>query len=139
MLVGSANAGKTTLLLQLTKKGRMVHQRAVQVGINGLPLSTVGVELGQWEYSPTRSLPVVTFMTWDFGGQVMAICDIGNARPYIFVSGIMAAKRHLAHIFFKFSNYFIFLSPLQLHSYALEISLSIMELQWPEFVITHTF
>ena len=69
MLVGSANAGKTTLLLQLTKKGRMVHQRAVQVGINGLPLSTVGVELGQWEYSRKRN-PKVTFMTWDFGGQV---------------------------------------------------------------------
>ena len=70
MLVGSANAGKTTLLLQLTKKGKMAHQRTVQMGVNRLPLSTIGVELGQWEYSPKRNLPVITFMTWDFGGQV---------------------------------------------------------------------
>ena len=70
MLAGSANAGKTTLLFQLTKKGKMAHQRTVQMGVNGLPLSTVGVELGQWEYSPMRNLPVITFMTWDFGGQV---------------------------------------------------------------------
>ena len=70
MFVGSANAGKTTLLLQLTKKGKMAHQRTVQVGVNGLPLSTVGVELGQWEYSRKRSLPKITFTTWDYGGQV---------------------------------------------------------------------
>ena len=70
MFVGSANAGKTTLLLQLTKKGSMVHQRIVQKGVDGKPLSTVGVELGEWEYSPKMSRPKVTFMTWDFGGQV---------------------------------------------------------------------
>ena len=39
------------------------------------------------------------------------------------------AKRDLAHNLY----YFIFLCPLQLLSYALEISLSIMELKWPEF------
>lgn len=70
MLMGPANAGKTTLLLHLAKKGKMVHQRAVQVQRSGQPLSTVGVELGQWEYSPKRNLPNTTFMTWDFGGQV---------------------------------------------------------------------
>ena len=30
---------------------------------------TVGVELGDWEYGPGNK-PKVTFMTWDFGGQV---------------------------------------------------------------------
>ena len=71
MLMGSTNAGKTTLLLQLTKKkGKLVRQRPVQMGINGTPLSTVGVELGQWEYSPKLCCPPITFMTWDFGGQV---------------------------------------------------------------------
>ena len=71
MFMGSANAGRTTLLLQLTKKkGKLVRQRPVQMGINGIPLSTVGVELGQWEYSPKLSSPPITFMTWDFGGQV---------------------------------------------------------------------
>ena len=69
MLVGSANAGKTTLLLELTKKGKMVHQRPVQMGVNGLPLSTVGVELGEWECAVAKN-PPITFMTWDFGGQV---------------------------------------------------------------------
>ena len=75
MFIGSANAGKTTLLLELTKKGSMVHQRIVQKGVNGKPLSTVGVELGEWEYSPKPNKEKITFMTWDFGGQV---CIIGN-------------------------------------------------------------
>ena len=33
------------------------------------PLATDGVELGDWEYAPARK-EKVTFMTWDFGGQV---------------------------------------------------------------------
>ena len=32
-----------------------------------------------------------------------------------------------------------YLGPLQLISYALEIGLSIIKLQWPEFLIMHTF
>ena len=74
MFVGSVNAGKTTLLQQLSRKGKMTHQRAVQMGRNGAPLSTVGVDLGQWEFSPHMSSPKVTFMTWDFGGQVSQHC-----------------------------------------------------------------
>lgn len=70
MLVGQANKGKTTLLLNLTKKGRMVHYRKVEIGTNIKPLSTVGVELGEYAYSPAASKPIITFMTWDFGGQV---------------------------------------------------------------------
>ena len=46
--------------------------------------------------------------------------------------GVLAAKRDLAHMFFKFSNHFLFketiICLLQLLSYALEISQSIMEL-----------
>ena len=59
------------------------------------------------------------------------------------INGIVATKRdiNVAHIFsiISFSNYKRHLCPLQLLSYALEISLSIMELQWPEFVIVCTF
>lgn len=70
MVVGEANKGKTSLLLNLTKRGRVVPFKPVRLGYNGLPLSTVGVDLGDWEYSPARGKDKVTFMTWDFGGQV---------------------------------------------------------------------
>lgn len=89
MLVGSANAGKTTLLLELTKKGKMVHQRPVQIGVNGLPLSTVGVELGEWEYSVTRNLPVITFMTWDFGGQVGSLVSLKTMQIHLLLCSII--------------------------------------------------
>lgn len=70
MLVGQANKGKTSLLLNLTKKGKMVHYSKVDIGTNDKPLSTAGVELGEYIYSPYTSKPAITFMTWDFGGQV---------------------------------------------------------------------
>ena len=69
MVVGGTNIGKTSLLLNLVKKGKMKHFTEVEKGVNDLPLSTVGVELGNWEYSQGGK-PKVTFMTWDFGGQV---------------------------------------------------------------------
>ena len=68
MLVGNCNKGKTSLLLHLTRKGKMTHFKEVEFGMNKQPLSTVGVDLGDWEYTPSRK-PKVTFMTWDFGGQ----------------------------------------------------------------------
>ena len=77
MLMGASNGGKTTLLLQLKKRGKNVDQRPVQRGLKGDPLSTVGVELGQWKYSPNLSSPPITFMTWDFGGQVYSDFNIG--------------------------------------------------------------
>ncbi len=70
MLVGDANKGKTSLLLNLTKnKGKMIHYTSVEMGVKN-PLSTVGVDLGEFTYSPNTSKPAITFMTWDFGGQV---------------------------------------------------------------------
>ena len=69
MLVGGTNIGKTSLLINLVKKGKMKRFTEVAKGVNDLPLSTVGVELGDWEYSQGGK-PKVTFMTWDFGGQV---------------------------------------------------------------------
>ena len=69
MVVGAANIGKTTLLLNLVKKGRIKRFTEVEKGVNDLPLATVGVELGDWEYSHAGKHKV-TFMTWDFGGQV---------------------------------------------------------------------
>lgn len=70
MLVGEANKGKTSLLLSLAKRGKMTHYSKVGIGKNSKPLSTVGVDLGEYKYSPHASRPIVTFMTWDFGGQV---------------------------------------------------------------------
>ena len=75
MLVGESNKGKTSLLLALTKKGRMNHYQEVKLGVNHKPLSTVGVNLGDWEYAKQGllsggSAKKIMFMTWDFGGQV---------------------------------------------------------------------
>ena len=65
-----------------------------------------------------------------------------HIMSHLYIYGIVAAKRDLVHIFSSF-QIIVFskrhLCPLQLLSYALEISLSIMELQWPGFLITHTF
>ena len=61
---------------------------------------------------------------------------------YLFIYGIKAAKRNLAHIFSSFqtiSYYNRHLCPLQIYSFTPEISLSIIELQWPEFLITRTY
>jgi len=69
MIVGGANIGKTSLLIQLVKKGKMKRFTELEKGFNDRLLSTVGVELGDWEYSQGNR-PKVTFMTWDFGGQV---------------------------------------------------------------------
>ncbi len=82
MVVGEANKGKTSLLLNLTKRGRVTRFKQVTLGYNSLPLSTVGVDLGDWEYSP-RGKDKVTFMTWDFGGQVSSTALIGFERNQI--------------------------------------------------------
>ena len=68
MFIGNSNVGKTSLLLNLTCKGKVTHFKEVERGVNKQPLSTVGVNLGDWEYQNSRR-PKVTFMTWDFGGQ----------------------------------------------------------------------
>lgn len=68
MVVGEGNKGKTSLLLNLTKKGRIVRFKEIEMSYNHVPLATVGVDLGDWEYAP-RGKNKVTFMTWDFGGQ----------------------------------------------------------------------
>ena len=78
MFVGECNKGKTSLLLSLTKKGKVNHHQEVKLNVNHKPLSTVGVDLGDWEYvkqtdmlSKTgSSAKKIKFMTWDFGGQV---------------------------------------------------------------------
>ena len=92
MVVGAANKGKTSLLLNLTKQGRI--QRFVEVALDRhqQPLATNGVELGDWEYAP-RGKKKVTFMTWDFGGQVGFLtvnmlvcirCCVGVGMNYTF-------------------------------------------------------
>lgn len=68
MVVGEGNKGKTSLLINLTKKGVINRFKEVEMGYNNLPLATVGVDLGDWDYAP-KGKPKITFMTWDFAGQ----------------------------------------------------------------------
>ena len=72
MVVGEGDKGKTTLLLNLTRKGKVLRFKEVEMGLSNRPLATVGVDLGDWEYAPGKK-PKVTFMTWDFGGQVRSL------------------------------------------------------------------
>lgn len=70
MVVGEDNKGKTSLLLSLTKAGNMERYKEVAMNhSNQTPLATNGVDLGDWVYAP-KGKEKVTFMTWDFGGQV---------------------------------------------------------------------
>lgn len=75
MVVGEDNKGKTSLLLNLTKSGNMERFKEVALNHNHQPLATNGVELGSWEYAP-RGKEKVTFMTWDFGGQVCGRAEV---------------------------------------------------------------
>ena len=68
MVVGEGNKGKTSLLLNLTRRGRIIRFKEIEMSYNNVPLATVGVDLGDWEYAP-RNKNKITFMTWDFGGQ----------------------------------------------------------------------
>ena len=77
MVVGEANKGKTSLLLSLTRRGKMTPFKKVALGRHREPLATDGVELGDWEYAPARR-EKVTFMTWDFGGQVSGEERVGE-------------------------------------------------------------
>ena len=63
IVVGCKNTGKTTLLRRLNK----------------LPIedigSTVGINIEQWIYPtvPTHKQQPITFMTWEFAGQVSTV------------------------------------------------------------------
>ena len=95
MLVGKAARGKTTLLEKISDKG----QRGLQenwaltrmLGREGKgreKLSTVGIVVSDWTYykkvkESHTSLKSITFMTWDFGGQVRMYaraCDLRHLR-----------------------------------------------------------
>ncbi|GAB6033061.1 hypothetical protein CHUAL_012677 [Chamberlinius hualienensis] len=87
MIVGVQGIGKTSLLEQLRHEGQGTYRRkppehwAKRMGnknINlktakGTNLSTVGVDISDWTYEKKvrgqSSHGVVTFRTWDFGGQ----------------------------------------------------------------------
>lgn len=73
MFIGNANMGKTSLLLNLRKKGKARSFSEVKMGLNGKPVSTKGVDIGDFVFSPSTFKPEITFMTWDFGGQVGSI------------------------------------------------------------------
>lgn len=103
MLIGDSNVGKTSLLLNLTKKGKVSRFKEVEKGLNKLPLSTVGVDLGDWEYSPqSLRLKPVTFMTWDFGGQIEYYathqCFLTQRSLYIIVWNAQEREKGLERI-----------------------------------------
>ena len=64
--------------------------------------------------------------------------DIGaHFKQQLFTAYVIeAANRNLSHIFHNISYSNRNISPLQILSYVLEISVSIMKLQLPEFLMT---
>ena len=90
MLVGFQNKGKTTVLGTLCRQSTSQAAEAQLSCYNAwepgmtiksnkkvhLDMSTVSVAVGDWSYAPRKllsrsKLPVISFMTWDFGGQVL--------------------------------------------------------------------
>ena len=70
------------------------------------------------------------------------VCESGLVGGICMCLYMGRSRRDLAHIFSSFQIISLskrHLCPLQLLSYALKISLSIMELQGPEFLIMRTF
>ena len=86
MLVGKAGRGKTTLLKRISEKGQRGLQEnwgSTRMGTDNRGrrldqnLSTVGIVVSDWTYTKKlkeghtqTGLKNITFMTWDFGGQV---------------------------------------------------------------------
>ena len=83
MVVGKASRGKTTLLKKISEKGQRGREDNVFLSRMNTDsranknLSTVGIVVSDWTYTKkVRSdqtqtgLRNITFMTWDFGGQV---------------------------------------------------------------------
>ena len=93
MIVGKASRGKTTLLRRVSEKGqRGIQQNAF---LNRMPnefqqnLSTVGIVVSDWTYTKKvktdqtqTGLRNITFMTWDFGGQVSVYMSISD-KPHV--------------------------------------------------------
>ncbi|XP_068625771.1 leucine-rich repeat serine/threonine-protein kinase 1 [Battus philenor] len=79
MLVGVQGIGKTSLLECLRQESAIQHRRkatdhwARRMGNKSSRrgnVSTVGVDIGTWQYEKQRSARgPITFRTWDFGGQ----------------------------------------------------------------------
>ena len=106
MFVGESNKGKTSLLMALSKKGKVNCYQDIRLNVNRKPLSTVGVDLGDWEYAKQTNIlhagKKITFMTWDFGGQVsssLLTCIDGGSCSQ--VGGLTQAKINYAC---KYSN-----------------------------------
>lgn len=87
MVVGKASRGKTTLLKKISEKGQIGRQDNVFISRMNPEsraatknLATVGIVVSDWTYTKKiqsdqtqTGLRNITFMTWDFGGQVMYI------------------------------------------------------------------
>ena len=84
MVVGKASRGKTTLLKKISEKGQRGREDNVFLSrMNpesrafSKNLATVGIVVSDWTYTKKihsdqtqTGLRNITFMTWDFGGQV---------------------------------------------------------------------
>lgn len=79
MVVGDSNKGKTTLVMNLSKKYLVRRQKKLRLDLDERPLSTEGVDILDWEYRKGgKSQTTVTFYTWDFGGQVCGLWRRGG-------------------------------------------------------------
>lgn len=79
MVVGDSNKGKTTLVMNLSKKYLVHRQKKLRLDLDERPLSTEGVDILDWEYRKGgKNQTTVTFYTWDFGGQVCRLWRRGR-------------------------------------------------------------
>lgn len=74
--------GKTSLLEKISERGQRgvqenwaLNRIMAREGVNKEKLSTVGIVVSDWTYykkvhESQTALKSITFMTWDFGGQV---------------------------------------------------------------------
>ena len=84
MFVGKAGRGKTTLLRRISERGQrglqenwVLSRMSAEAKQYQKDLSTVGIVVSDWTYTKRlltehtkTQLRNITFMTWDFGGQV---------------------------------------------------------------------
>ena len=84
MFVGKAGRGKTTLLRRISERGQrglqenwVLSRMSAEAKQYQKDLSTVGIVVSDWTYTKKlqteqtkTQLRNITFMTWDFGGQV---------------------------------------------------------------------
>ena len=103
MFVGKAGRGKTTLLRRISERGQrglqenwVLSRMSAEAKQYQKDLSTVGIVVSDWTYTKKlqteqtkTQLRNITFMTWDFGGQV-GVVTMG-------INPLMWGHNYIAH------------------------------------------